>query len=240
MYSPFARQSSFTGRSDRSSAPSSVTSSGRLKITQKLSDDNENVKNVQRRNAPPVAPLSPENIEIGIKRKSNNNDVEQSRLQVDPFYLHGSDEILRSDNTVTLFGFPQHCLMSIIDDFSTFGKIRKYQMDCDGGNWVHVQFENKFQANRAKEQHGKIFSGFMIGVAPCLETEMNLAAMDESEANNSQSLTDSMDSSRYGSIRNASVLSPIQNRTRVFNRPDGRNASTPTKSTGLLNYLFSW
>ena len=65
--------------------------------------------------------------------------------QVDPFYRHGENEILRSDETVTIFGFPRNNIMMIIDDFSVFGKIKNYQLDPNGGNWAHVQFENKFQ-----------------------------------------------------------------------------------------------
>ena len=44
----------------------------------------------------------------------------------------------------------------IIDDFSVFGKIKNYQLDPNGGNWVHVQFENKFQV------FPSIFDNFQI------------------------------------------------------------------------------
>ena len=66
----------------------------------------------------------------------------------------------------------------------------------------------------------------MIGVSPCLEAEINQRALDESDlrdqtTQSSVHQTDhtfnSSSESRFGTIRNASVLSPIQNRTKIFN-----------------------
>ena len=73
----------------------------------------------------------------------------------------------------------------------------------------------KFQAARAKEQHGKVFSGFMLGVMPCLDETLNQSVLDESGENLEPSTLDSSD--RFGSIRNASVLTPMRDRTQVFN-----------------------
>jgi len=66
----------------------------------------------------------------------------------------------------------------------------------------------------------------MIGVSSCLEAEINQQALDDSElrdqtAISSQSQTEktfnSSSESRFGTMRNASVLSPLQNRTKIFN-----------------------
>ena len=129
-----------------------------------------------------------------------------------------------------------------MQEFSSFGVILRYELDPNGGNWAHVQFENKFQvgddvllfsgsndysqAKRAKEQHGRIIGGIMIGVSSCLEAEINQQALDDSElrdqtAISSQNQTEktfnSSSESRFGTMRNASVLSPLQNRTKIFN-----------------------
>ena len=128
-----------------------------------------------------------------------------------------------------------------MQEFSSFGVILRYELDPNGGNWAHVQFENKFQvgddvlfsnfydysqAKRAKEQHGRIIGGIMIGVSSCLEAEINQQALDDSElrdqtAISSQSQAErtfnSSSESRFGTMRNASVLSPLQNRTKIFN-----------------------
>ena len=65
----------------------------------------------------------------------------------------------------------------------------------------------------------------MIGVSPCLEAEINQLALDESEARDHTTQTstnqieqtfNSSSESRFGTMRNASVLSPIQNRTKIF------------------------
>ena len=69
-----------------------------------------------------------------------------------------------------------------------------------------------------------MFSGFMIGVSPCLEEEVNRIALNDetvSQLDSSSQLEqnnsfNSSNDSRFGTIRNASVLSPIHNRTRVF------------------------
>ena len=48
------------------------------------------MKNV-RRNAPPVAPLSPERVDhTQLNNSSPNLTLEQSRTQIDPFYRHVS------------------------------------------------------------------------------------------------------------------------------------------------------
>ena len=122
----------------------------------------ESVKNM-RRNAPPVSPLSPERVDhTQINSSSPNLTFEQSRTQIDPFYRHvsithstwlisnscesqGEETIVKSDETVTIFGFPRNALMSIMQEFSSFGVILRYELDPNGGNWAHVQFENKFQ-----------------------------------------------------------------------------------------------
>ena len=66
----------------------------------------------------------------------------------------------------------------------------------------------------------------MIGVSSCLEAEINQQALDDSElrdqtAISSQNQTEktfnSSSESRFGTMRNASVLSPLQNRTKIFN-----------------------
>ena len=142
---------------------------------------------------------------------------------------------------MTIFGFPRNALMSIMQEFSSFGVILRYELDPNGGNWAHVQFENKFQvggdvlfsgsndysqAKRAKEQHGRIIGGIMIGVSSCLEAEINQQALDDSELRDQSAISsqnqaertfNSSSESRFGTMRNASVLSPLQNRTKIFN-----------------------
>ena len=63
----------------------------------------------------------------------------------DDFIFQGEETIVKSDETVTIFGFPRNALMSIMQEFSSFGVILRYELDPNGGNWAHVQFENKFQ-----------------------------------------------------------------------------------------------
>jgi len=253
MYSPHSRQHSVNSQGSlprpgqltrQDSRWTTITESGK---SAKIQD--ESLKNM-RRNAPPVSPLSPERVDhTQINSSSPNLTFEQSRTQIDPFYRHGEETIVKSDETVTIFGFPRNALMSIMQEFSSFGVILRYELDPNGGNWAHVQFENKFQAKRAKEQHGRIIGGIMIGVSSCLEAEINQQALDDSElrdqtAISSQSQTEktfnSSSESRFGTMRNASVLSPLQNRTKIFNSPTGERISTPTKSNGMMSYLFGW
>jgi len=202
------RQASFSG-----STPRTLKSLPRP-------DENDNLKKV-RRTAPPVCPLSPEKINFDASSSSVNNNatsnLNMSRSQLDPFYRHGEEDIVNCPETVTIFGFPRNNIMTVIDDFSVFGKIKNFKLDVNGGNWAHVQYENKLQAVRAKEQHGKIFSGSMLGVTACLDPQAQNALLDQSEESVPAQLSFDSTNSRFGSIRNASVLTPLRERTKVFN-----------------------
>ena len=139
------RQASFSGSTPRTlkSLPrvSFFNFFNFLKILK--SDENDNLKKV-RRTAPPVCPLSPEKVNFDETTKVNLN-ISKSRSQLDPFYRHGDDEIVAAPETVTIFGFPRNNIMTVIDEFSVFGKITNFRLDPAGGNWAHVQYENKLQ-----------------------------------------------------------------------------------------------
>jgi len=76
-----------------------------------------------------------------------------------------TDEI-SDDRWVTVFGFSTTSLSLILRQFQKYGDIVRYQLG--EGNWVYIQYQNKFQAQKAFTKNGKIIEdGLMIGVVPC-------------------------------------------------------------------------
>jgi len=209
----------------------------------------------KRRTAPPVGSLSPDRVALENLNDTSLLDLsqEQPRSQIDPFYRHAEEEIISSPVCVTIFGFPQEALLSVLEDFSNIGKIVRYERD--SGNWVHVQFTNHIQAKRAKEKHGEVVGGYMVGVVDCFNRDLTLRAIETTASY----LTDcsreetipirdnslnSSDQSRYSGIRNCSILSPDVERRKIIRPPTGPVVGTPTKNTGLLHrtmgYIFNW
>lgn len=213
------------------------------------------VNTSKRRTAPPVGSLSPERVETASMNDTSMLDLsnEVPRSQIDPFYRHAEDELVSSPLCVTVFGFPRQSLLSVLEDFSNIGKIERYHCDKYAGNWVHVQYTNHIQAKRAKEKHGDIVDGYMVGVVDCYNKEITQKALETTQsyiANCTHTVHDddnslnSSDQSRYSGIRNCSVLSPDVPRRRIIEPPTGPAVGTPTKNNGLLSrtvgYIFNW
>ncbi|XP_068264111.1 nucleoporin NUP35-like [Nyctibius grandis] len=104
---------------------------------------------------------------IGQPRKTT-----LSPAQRDPFYT--SDDSLTSedqldDTWVTVFGFPQASASYILLQFAQYGNIQKHVMS-NAGNWMHIRYQSKLQAQKALSKDGKIFGeSLMIGVKPCVD-----------------------------------------------------------------------
>ena len=85
---------------------------------------------------------------------------------------------------------------------------------------------NEFKARRAKEHHGTIVGGFMVGVVECLDKNLTLPALEvtlqnevkfnASRASILDSSLDSSNQSRFSGMRNCSVLSPDVEKKRIL------------------------
>jgi len=78
---------------------------------------------------------------------------------------HHRGELETLDDTcVTVFGFPENYLSKVLKSFASYGEVINYQKG--EGNWVHIRFANKLQAEKALTKNGMVLEGVMIGVVP--------------------------------------------------------------------------
>lgn len=101
-----------------------------------------------------------------------------SPTQIDPFYTHG--ESIKMDDKldetwITVFGFPQSATSFVLQEFSVYGQIIRH-IPNPQGNWLHIQYQTKLQAQKALSKNGKILANsLMVGVMPCIDKRvMNL------------------------------------------------------------------
>lgn len=95
-----------------------------------------------------------------------------SPTQVDPFYTYG-DSIKVDDKLdetwITVFGFPQSATSFVLQEFSVYGQIIR-NIPNPQGNWLHIQYQTKLQAQKAISKNGKILANsLMVGVMPCID-----------------------------------------------------------------------
>nr|CAG4708401.1 unnamed protein product [Naegleria fowleri] len=101
-----------------------------------------------------------------------------SPLQTDPFYqvtdvalASRINDIVKDTTWVTVFGFPPDKTSYILKQFSNYGTIINHKIT--NGNFIHIQYKTRIQADKALSKNGKIFDGvLMIGVVECLDTEI--------------------------------------------------------------------
>jgi hypothetical protein len=92
--------------------------------------------------------------------------------QLDPFYTYGEsirlDEKL-DETWITVFGFPPSATSYILQEFANYGQIINH-VPSTQGNWLHIQYQSKLQAQKALSKNGKILANsLMIGVMQCID-----------------------------------------------------------------------
>jgi hypothetical protein len=80
------------------------------------------------------------------------------------------------DRWVTVFGFPASHSSIILSYFHNFGQILRVKHPENGGNWIHLHYQSRLQAEKALGKNGKILDAgnIMIGVIRC--TDPSVAA----------------------------------------------------------------
>lgn len=69
---------------------------------------------------------------------------------------------------VTVFGFPRSRTTEILHFFRKYGELLDHRPS--SGNWVHICYATKLQAQQALAKNGKVINGdLMIGVVSCTE-----------------------------------------------------------------------
>lgn len=186
---------------------------------------------------------------IGSPMKSCvNPNMDVSTPWSSVFVSGGPQQMTRS---VTIFGFPPNCRNEILVSFQSHGPIESFDAasieNGGGSNWIHIQYESEWAAQKALSRNGSIFQpfGVMIGVIPmqtALE-KVNTAA-------------DSFMSPLKKSMGRGDILidaSEQQTQPSIFLKKDknsGNNtngsvdlASLPNESslvTRAVNYIFGW
>lgn len=99
-----------------------------------------------------------------------------SPTQIDPFYTQGNDSMQPLDDTwVTIFGHPPSATSYVLQEFATYGQIVRYvpPSQTEQGNWLHVKYQTRMQAQKALSKNGKILGGqFMVGVMACIDRKI--------------------------------------------------------------------
>lgn len=185
----------------------------------------------------------------------------QSRLsppsptQIDPFYTYGEqirvDDKL-DDTWITVFGFPQSATSYVLQEFSIYGQIIRHAST--QGNWLHIQYQTKLQAQKALSKNGKVLANnIMVGVMKCIDKSV----MSGQTTSHSFEQKDEMND-KVGKLR--PIVSGVKldrsQSLRTGIRPLGqfnRNQDTqdklhvskiPKKNTNVLSkameYMFGW
>lgn len=85
------------------------------------------------------------------------------------------------DTWVTVFGFPPRASANVLEVFRAAGSIVQYEMS--DGNWMHLRFAERLEAQRALGWHGRVFLGnLMLGVVPTRSTQLSVPAKADNAA----------------------------------------------------------
>lgn len=181
-----------------------------------------------------------------------------SPTQVDPFYTHGEqikvDDKL-DDTWITVFGFPQSATSYVLQEFSIYGQILRHTST--QGNWLHIQYQTKLQAQKALSKNGKVLANnIMVGVMKCIDKNVmnGQAGQVENEpigepmaapTNKLRGLSSGVKLDRSQSLR--TNIRPLGQFNRENNTETGSNNSNgklPKKNTNVLSkameYMFGW
>ena len=147
------------------------------------------------------------------------------------------------ETAITIFGFPPSACSFIIQQFSQYGKIEKYEVH-NQGNWMHVKYQTKLQAKKALSKNGKIFARtMMVGVCTCIKkdianleatynmtTELNRTPVPGTKRQSSTSIRSLSSSSNMSSAKTIAPMSPLVDK------------NTPQKKDSMisrtLDYVF--
>lgn len=87
-------------------------------------------------------------------------------------HLHGDDWGADKQYWVTVYGFPARSKSFILHQFQTLGEVINFT--AGAGNWLHIRYYTRLQAEKALSYDGKTLSGnVMIGVKKCYASDLD-------------------------------------------------------------------
>eukprot|EP00898_Chlorokybus_atmophyticus_P005883 jgi/Chlat1/6296/Chrsp44S05878 len=99
---------------------------------------------------------------IGARQRGHSSMLTPSTPAVEPY--HASDAY--DDCWVTVFGFSEEDTGLVLREFQKCGDIVNYGTFAPGrANWIHIQYQNKYQARKALSRNGiQLSSTLIVGV----------------------------------------------------------------------------
>ncbi|RNA11962.1 nucleoporin NUP53 [Brachionus plicatilis] len=178
-----------------------------------------------------------------------------SPTQLDPFYTYGeqikADDKL-DDTWITVFGFPQSATSYVLQEFSIYGQIVGHAST--QGNWLHIQYQTKLQAQKALSKNGKVLANnIMVGVMKCIDKSVMSGQIVSSAFEQQGEAGDKL--SKLRAVPSGAKLDRSQSlRTGIrplgqFNRSQEsqdrvHGSKMPRKNTNVLSkameYMFGW
>eukprot|EP00095_Tigriopus_kingsejongensis_P007797 maker-scaffold370_size193435-snap-gene-0.42 protein:Tk07797 transcript:maker-scaffold370_size193435-snap-gene-0.42-mRNA-1 annotation:"nucleoporin nup53 isoform x3" len=161
-------------------------------------------------------------------------------------------------NWVTVFGFPPSASGYILSQFAQCGTVLQHHIP-PNGNWMHIKFQTKLQAQKALTKSNKVMGGsIMIGVSPCTDPnveELNTSCLFSQSVNGldasvaapkyADSSISNLNSSIGGTQLNRSIR-PLAQAYKLANNEHeiSGTAGTPNRSSGIVSkameFIFGW
>jgi len=149
---------------------------------------------------------------------------------------------------VTVFGFPPSASSYILKQFSQCGTVLQHHAPVNG-NWMHIRFQTRTQAQSALSRSGRILGGtLMIGVALCQDADVQ--AMNAAAAGSEGQETSLLDQSKANvSLYNNTPSRSIRPLTQAYKAAQSEhevslNGTTAAKNEGIvtraMGCIFGW
>ncbi|XP_065214311.1 nucleoporin NUP35-like [Planococcus citri] len=196
------------------------------------------VSTAEKHDGPPIISLADYSISHPLNNTNLTNEISISNTYNRDFQAVGDF----NENWVTIFGFTPSQIDLVLSYFVRYGQIVDKRYSSNGGNWIHVKYSNRREAQSALSQNGKqISSNLMIGVVSRKDKHHSESLTNRSLSVHPQSETCSPRPA-FGPMSppsNIRRLTVANNENEVVSL-----TNVPTKSSGVVSktmeYLFGW
>lgn len=123
------------------------------------------------RGAPPSNSLFDSNVPNSPLRSPHEGSTMTQGVRPSKFSDNIAPVDKNFDRWITVFGFPASHTSIILSYFDNLGQIQRVKHPENQGNWVHILYQTKMQAEKALGKNGKTIENgnIMIGVKKCTD-----------------------------------------------------------------------
>jgi len=93
----------------------------------------------------------------------------------------GAPDVVEGDEWVTVFGFGAEETNTVIREFEKCGPIVDHVSGPGGANWVHIQYQNRYDAKKALLKDGMLLNGSLIVGVKTLDPVQRQVLTDKRE-----------------------------------------------------------